>query len=213
MINLFKWIIRDIVLYTLKYTPVVGKVVQEARNREVLKKSRSLQFIPDIFKTQEMCNKAVEKDSCILKFVPFYFWTNSMTNRTIDKYMYPMIMYNYLTTQERCESVVESYLYTLKFVPDHFKAREMFDKVVKKDVLYFLHHVPNWFVTRDQIQMWHDKSEYCDNFFKWYEGYQKQKAQKSKIKKEVLPIAWHPDRVKDWCISEDEKQRVEKLWA
>ena len=112
MINLFKWIIRDIVLYTLKYTPVVGKVVQEARNREVLKKPRSLQFIPDIFKTQEMCNKAVEKDSCILKFVPFYFWTNSMTNRTIDKYMYPMIMYNYLTTQERCESVVESYLYT-----------------------------------------------------------------------------------------------------
>ena len=26
-------------------------------------------------------------------------------------------------------------------------------------------------------------------------GYQKRKAQKAKIKEELLPIAWHPDRV------------------
>ena len=170
MINLFKRIIRDIVLYTLKYTPVVGQVVQEACNREVLKKPHSLQFIPDIFKTQEIRNKAVKKDSCVLRLFPFYFWANSITNRAIDNYMYPMIMSNYLNTQERFERVIENYPYTLKFVPDHFKTREMFDKVVKKDVLYFLHHIPYWFVTRYQIQMWHDKSEYCDNFFKWYEG-------------------------------------------
>ena len=24
--------------------------------------------------------------------------------------------------------------------------------------------------------------------------------------KELLPIAWHPDRVLDWCFDEDEKR-------
>ena len=41
---------------------------------------------------------------------------------------------------------------------------------------------------------------------KWYEGYKKRKAQKSKNKERVNPAAWHPDRVMDWCMSEDEKR-------
>ena len=28
----------------------------------------------------------------------------------------------------------------------------------------------------------------------------------AKIKKELLPIAWHPDSVIGWCMSEDEKR-------
>ena len=39
----------------------------------------------------------------------------------------------------------------------------------------------------------------------WYEGHQKRKAQKAKIIEELLPIAWHPNRVMDWCMSEDQK--------
>ena len=53
--------------------------------------------------------------------------------------------------------------------------------------------------------MWYDKSEYCDNFFKWYEGYKKRNAQKASIKK-LLPIAWHPSRYWDWCMSEEDKK-------
>ena len=59
MINSFKKVIRYILLYTLKYTPVVGRVVQEACKKEVRRKPRLLEFITDIFKTQEMCNKAI----------------------------------------------------------------------------------------------------------------------------------------------------------
>ena len=40
---------------------------------------------------------------------------------------------------------------------------------------------------------------------KWYKGYQKRKAQKAKIKEELLSTAWHPDRVIDWCMPENEK--------
>ena len=50
---------------------------------------------------------------------------------------------------------------------------------------------------------WNDDDE--DKFFGWYDGYQKRKAQKAKIKEKFLPIASHPSRVMDWCISEDKK--------
>ena len=48
---------------------------------------------------------------------------------------------------------------------------------------------------------WHDD----DGIVTWYDDYQKHKAQKAKIKEELMPIAWHPDHVMDWCMSENEK--------
>ena len=41
----------------------------------------------------------------------------------------------------------------------------------------------------------------------------KQKAQKAKIKDELLPITWHPSRWWDLCVPEDEKKETETLWA
>ena len=41
-----------------------------------------------------------------------------------------------------------------------------------------------------------------------HDGYQKRKAQKAKIKEELLPIAWHPNHVMDWGMPEDEQ----RLW-
>ena len=40
----------------------------------------------------------------------------------------------------------------------------------------------------------------------------KRKAEKVNIKEELLPIAWHPSRYWNWCMSEDEKKETEKLW-
>ena len=59
------------------------------------------------------------------------------------------------------------------------------------------------------IELWHDDDDDdCDDdeLIEWYEGYQKRKAQKAQIKEELMPIAWHPDRVMDWCMSKDEKE-------
>ena len=33
----------------------------------------------------------------------------------------------------------------------------------------------------------------------------KRKAQKVQIKKELMPVAWHPSRWWDWCVPEDGK--------
>ena len=53
-----------------------------------------------------------------------------MTSKAIDKYIYPMIVYDYPNTQEGCERIVESDLYWLRVVPDHFKTQEMCEKAV-----------------------------------------------------------------------------------
>ena len=71
---------------------------------------------------------------------------------------------------------------------------------------WLLEHVPDWFLTQEQKDPWDDGLD------KWYEGYKRLKAQKASIKDEVTPIAWHPSRWWNWCVSEDEKNETEKLF-
>ena len=72
-----------------------------------------------------------------------------------------------------------------------------------------LQFVPDWFVTQGQVKIWHDDGDYWDDgkdkFFEWYNGYKKWKAQKAKIKEEILTIALQPSRWWDWCMSENKK--------
>ena len=72
-----------------------------------------------------------------------------------------------------------------------------------------LQFVPRWFVSQQQLDVWYDDDYWYhdDELIEWYEGYKKRKAEKAKIKEELLPIAWHPSRYWDWCMSEDDKRR------
>ena len=69
----------------------------------------------------------------------------------------------------------------LCFVPYPFLTQKMCDKEVKKN----------------PCALW------------WYKGYEQCKAQKAKIKEELMPVAWHPDRWWNWCVPEDEKKELE----
>ena len=82
----------------------------------------------------------------------------------------------------------------------------MCDGVVRDDP-FSLQFVLDWFMTQQQVKLWHDNDDYCNNneLIKWYDGYQKRKTLKVEIKYELMPIAWHPDRVMDWWLSGDEK--------
>ena len=99
-------------------------------------------------------------------------------------------------------------IHFLPFTPDCFKTREICEKAVKK-YLWLLKYVPDWFETDQQIKIWHDNNDHCndDGLIEWFEGYQIRKAKKAKIKEELLPIAWHPSKCWDWCMSEDEKKK------
>ena len=101
----------------------------------------------------------------------------------------------------------------LEAVPDCFKTREVCDKAMRKSPSSLM-YVPDWFVTQQQIKMWHDDDEYCDDddeLIEWCNGYKNQKAQKAKIKDELMPVAWHPSQWWKWCMPEDNKKRDRKI--
>ena len=56
----------------------------------------------------------------------------------------------------------------------------------------FLRIVPDWFVTLQE--MWYEEFDDDDVLISWRDAYIKRKAQKAKIKEELMPAAWHPDR-------------------
>ena len=107
-----------------------------------------------------------------------------------------------------CDKAIEIDPFTLWHVPDNLKRQELCIRAVEAG-LGLLGYVPDWLVTQQQIKVWHDDDEYCDDdeLVEWHDGYKKRKAEKAKIKEELLPIAWHSDHVMDWYMSEDGKRR------
>ena len=108
-----------------------------------------------------------------------------------------------------CDLVVEEEPGLFWIVPDQYKTQKMCDLAVEED-LGLIEYVLDWFVRQQQIDIWHQHDGDDDNdngLIEWYEGYEKRKVQKAKIKEELIPIVWNPDRVMDWCMSEDEKRR------
>ena len=103
----------------------------------------------------------------------------------------------------------------LQDVVDCLLMQEMCDKVFVEDTSS-LQKFSDWFVTQQKVKSWHDDYDYCDDkdgVIEWYEDYQKHKANKAQIKKELSHIACHTSRWSDWCVPENEKKETEKLWA
>ena len=181
---------------------------QEICDETVLMEPYSLEFVPGRLKTQEMCNEAMCREPNTLKFVPGHLKTEEMCNEVMrnNPAAFRRIPGPF-KKQEMCIKAVEVGPWQLEDVPDHLKTQEMCDKVVRDDA-FSLVCVPDWFVSQEQVKLWHNNGDYCDDdeIIKWYEGNRKRKSQKAKIKGELIPIAWHPDCVMDWCMSEDEKR-------
>ena len=138
------------------------------------------------YKTQEMCNEAVQRVvPWALSYVP-------------DKFV----------TQKMCNEAVEKSPWVLEHVPDQYKTQEMCNEAMEKNP-WVLELVLDQFVTQ----------EMCDEAGKkspcalWYKGYEQCKAQKAKIKEELMPVAWHPDRWWNWCVPEHEKKELEIYFA
>ena len=73
--------------------------------------------------------------------------------------------------------------------------------------------VSDWFVTQEQIKIWDDDNDHYEDheIIEWRNGYEKWKAKKAKIKEELMPIAWHLDRVMDWLMTEKKRGKEEKI--
>ena len=121
----------------------------------------------------------------------------------------PFPILKHFETREMCIKGVEVDLWQLSDVPDHFKTQEMCNEALHIEP-YALRFVPVWFVIRVQVKICHDDDDDYwndDEIIKWYDGYQKLKAQKAKIQEVLMHIAWYSLRWWDWCMSEDKKKR------
>ena len=45
----------------------------------------------------------------------------------------------------------------------------------------------------------------------WHIIIEKRKILKKELKEKLMPLAWHPKRLWDWCVSEDEKKKVNRF--
>ena len=105
---------------------------------------------------------------------------------------------------------VQSDPWALRYVPDQYKSQKMCNEAVQSD-LWLLEYVPDQFVTQE---MWHEEEfDDDDELITWRDAYEQRKAQKAKIKEELMSVAWHPDRWWNWCVPEDEKKEREKYFA
>lgn len=140
----------------------------------------------------------------MIAHIPDRFKTQEMC-RTVEGKLY-MLKHipDRFKTQEMCNAVIERYLYMLKHVPENLKTQEMCDREVEDDPS-MIEYIPDWFVTQDICKRVGFESELLDD-------YRQRKAEKVRIKNELLPLTWHPDRYWDWCMPEDEKQEISNLW-
>ena len=65
--------------------------------------------------------------------------------------------------------------------PDHCKTHKMRDKAVSED-LYTLQYVHDWFVTQEQVKIWYDDDDYCDDdeIVEWYVDYKNARTKKKR---------------------------------
>ena len=100
---------------------------------------------------QEMCNKAMRIERYSLAFILDCF-----------------------KTQEICDKAIEIDPFTLWHVLGNRKTQGMCIRAVEAG-LRLLDYVPDWFVTQQQIKIWLDGDEYCDDdkLIEWYDGYKK----------------------------------------
>ena len=113
-----------------------------------------------------MCNEAVSNNSAVFFLVPDRFKTEDM-----------------------CIKAFEADPWSLCDIPDYLKTQKMYDKAIT-DYPSSLQFIPDWFVTQEQLDIWFDDDYWYhdDEIIKWYDGYKKRKAEKAKIKEELLPI-------------------------
>ena len=133
-------------------------------------------------------------------------------------------------TQRMLDEAVIDFLAELKLVPDWFVTSKMIKKLFTvlyedENILYFNEDSCNVLFNCNGIGIFNidiNNINFDNNFdeddpdtiihvrlLAWHIKFEKRKGLKRELNKELMPIAWHPSRWWDWCMSEDEKKDFE----
>ena len=217
---------------TLKYVPDCYKN-QEMCNKVVENYPYTLEYFPECYKTKEMCRRAVRRCFFVSNVIPDKYKTQEICNLAVSLYFSFMVYcpYKYLT-QEMCDETGNDSLAVLELISDWFVTSKMIKKLftalyADDNILYFnedsgdavvnynemgivnieLNEInldinfdeedPNTILIR--LLAWHTKSEKC-------------KELKKELNKELMSVVCHPKRWRDWCVSEDEKIKIDLVF-
>ena len=133
-----------------------------------------------------------------------------------------------------CDKDVDDCLAVLKFVPDWFVTSKMIKELftalyADENILYFNEHFGNVVFSCNEMNILNvdlnninlDDTKYEEDdpdtiihiiVLACHIKYEKRKELKKKISEELMPIAWHPNRWWNFCVSEDEKKEIDPIF-
>ena len=157
-----------------------------------------------------MCDTFVSEDPFLIVYCP-------------DKYK----------TQRTCDEAVDDCLAALKLVPDWFVISEMIEKrftglYADENILYFNEGSGNAIFNSNRIGILDidlNNTNLDNNFdendpdtiilirlLTWHIKFKKYKKFKKELSEKLMPVAWHPNRWWDWCMSEYEKKNRSNVY-
>ena len=133
-----------------------------------------------------------------------------------------------------CDEAVDYFLSTLNFVPDWFVTSKMIKKLFTAlyadgNIHYFDEDFGNVAFNCNEMGILNidlncinlDNNNFDEDdpdtiihvrLLAWHIKLGKRKTLKKDISEELMPVARHPNRWWDWCVSEDEKKEIDPMF-
>ena len=132
-----------------------------------------------------------------------------------------------------CDETVDDSIATLKLNPDWFVTGKMIEKLftalyADENILYFNEDSSNVVFNCNEMGILNtdinninlDKDYDEDDpdtiilirLLAWHTKFEKRKALKKDISEYLMPVAWHPNRWWDSCVSEEEKKEIHPMF-
>ena len=211
---------------TLKSVPDCNKN-QEMCNKTVDNYSPALEFVPERYEAQKICDKAVDTYPSTTIFVAKCFMTQEMCDKAVNRYYFVSDSIPDRCKTQMCDEAVNDSIAALKVISDWFVTCQMIKKLstalyADENILYFNGDSGNAVfncnetgilnIHRNNINLYNNFDEddpdtiILIRLLDWPTKIEKWKAVKKELNEELMPVAWHPNRWQDWCVSEDEKK-------
>ena len=132
-----------------------------------------------------------------------------------------------------CEEAVEDCLAALKLVPYWFVTSEIIKKLfialyADDNILYFnegssdaIFNCNGMGILNIDLNDININNNFDEDdpdtiilirLLAWHIKFEKRKELKKELNKELMPVAWHPNRWWDWCMLKDEKKEIDPMF-
>ena len=172
--------------------------------------SLTFHSVLDQYKTNEICDRVVYQNPFIILYYPNKYVTLKIRDEPVD--VCPATL-----------KLICVWFVTSKIIKTHFTAL-----YADEDILYFKEDSSNVTLFCNQVSILSvnliniNLNNNFDNddrdtillitLLAWHNKFEKRKELYKLISGELMPVAWHPDRCWDWCVSKNEKKEIDPVF-